>query len=549
MSASLPPICQITENPDIAGIGVRLSIYIPAILVTLNSGYIAAKVCIDAFTGKLSVYFNSVTLRSLSDDGDSVSASDLELTDLEAASQSSQAPSPTRSSRSSASSTSSSSSWYTDDGEEYLERVARGYLNYLSDHPHYFESSKSLERSLFLIGSAMIVSAFLDARFSSSSIGLPPYHALIVLNLSFLNNLAGSILLPLRFLAVCAEIWYGEEEDVILPKSLWYLAMAIDVSGLAVIQTLVIIAFGIWFWVSTTFFHSFSGYSMTVDKLVSSASYNSTLAASSVGSSEPSQCLSKTFYWAFRKVPVESTLSLQIISLIFYIGTAAFPVLGPFVYVTPTIVIIRSVPLVMAMAFSGIIYLFGIVLPRITTRLIYTFLPKIYHLSITIPYPHKRLFPRILSPTAISTKLIFLTIVVTNLSTVLYLIISTEETISINSVSRSGSVVISGSQWTYGQTLALLTAVIGVFMYVAELVGQWKEVLLERRKRLLEQGNNDNIITDVTVDAEDANGKDGKASDSDKSGSHRSNLGDGNLLFSWTKTSRRRTYRKRANSI
>ncbi|KAJ3736587.1 hypothetical protein DFJ43DRAFT_1149662 [Lentinula guzmanii] len=67
MSNFLPPTCQIIENPDIAGIGVRLSIYIPAVLVTLNSGYVAAKICVDVLTGKLSEYFRSASLRSLSD--------------------------------------------------------------------------------------------------------------------------------------------------------------------------------------------------------------------------------------------------------------------------------------------------------------------------------------------------------------------------------------------------------------------------------------------------------------------------------------------------
>ncbi|KAH7877755.1 uncharacterized protein C8R40DRAFT_915066 [Lentinula edodes] len=487
MSAPFPQTCQITENPDIAGIGVRLSIYIPAILVTLNSGYVAAQVCVDGLTGKLSEYFSSASLRPSSedsDDSDSNSPSDIELVDLEAAAQPSQ---------SSSSIGSDTSSWYSDGtNERNFERTSRGYLNYLSDHPHYFESSRSLERSLFLVGSAIIVSAFLDARRVTSNIGLPPYHALLVLNLSLLNNLAGSILLPFRIMAVCAEMWFGdrEEEDVVLPDSLWNIAVFIDVFGLAVLQTLVIIAFGIWFWVSTTFFHSFSGYSMTVDKLLSSASFNSTIAASSNGPSDPSQCLSQTIYWAFRNVPVESTLSLQIISLIFYIGTAVFPIFGPFVYVVPTVVIIRSVPLVLAVMLS-----------------------------------------------AVSTKFIFFSIVISNLSTVLYLIISTEKTISINSASRSGPVVVSGKQWTYGQTLALLTTVIGVLMYVAELVGQWKEVLLQRRKRLQERENDENVVH-VAGDVDDPNGK--------------TQTGNDDKMFSWTSTgTRRRTcnQRERANSI
>ncbi|KAJ3776225.1 hypothetical protein FB446DRAFT_721940 [Lentinula raphanica] len=484
MSSSVPPVCQITENPDIAGIGVRLSIYIPAVLVTINSGYVAAKISVDVLTGKLSEYFDSASLRSLSDGSSAPSGSDIQLNDLEAAEQQ-ETPSPHGPGSINASSTAGfSESWFSDNGEYLMEKQARGYLSYLSDHPHYFESSRALERSLFLIGSAIIVSAFLNA----SNFSLPPYHALLVLNLSLLNNLAGSILLPIRIIAVCAEIWFGDrKENVLMPSSLWYLATLVDVFGLAVVQTLVIIAFGTWFWVSATFNHTFSGYSMTVDKLISSATYNSTLSASPGGPMDPSQCVSRTLYWAFINVPVESSLPLQIISLMFYIGTAVFPILGPFIYVTPTIVILRSIPLLLAMGFSCAIYLFGILLPRLTARLIYTLLPKIYHLAITLPHIRKPLFTLMLSPKALSTRLIFFTIVITNLTTVLYLIISTEKVISINSASRGGSVVISGPQWTYGQTLALLTAVIGVLTYVAELIGEWREVTLERRKRLREE--------------------------------------------------------------
>ncbi|KAJ3764663.1 hypothetical protein FB446DRAFT_795875 [Lentinula raphanica] len=56
MSSTIPPTCIITDNPDIAGIGVRFSIYIPALVITLHSSFVTVKVLMDILTGKLSEY-------------------------------------------------------------------------------------------------------------------------------------------------------------------------------------------------------------------------------------------------------------------------------------------------------------------------------------------------------------------------------------------------------------------------------------------------------------------------------------------------------------
>ncbi|KAJ3787379.1 hypothetical protein GGU10DRAFT_348896 [Lentinula aff. detonsa] len=492
--SSFPPTCTITENPDIAGIGVRVSIYLPAILVTLNSGYVTAKVFVDVITGGFEEYVPpprvSVTTRkSESGDGEGI-----EMVDLERPTPPHRSPSPVESTTRRPS---IAPSWNSDTSDR---RMLRGYLTYLSDHPHYFESAKALERSLFLIGSAIIVSAFLDARFVTSSIGLSPYHALLVLNLSLLNNFAGSSFFVFRIGSIFAIVELDnpdEDEDKdkprgisIMSKTIWWIVQFFDVFGLSTLQTVVIIVFGIWFWVSTTFYHSFSGYSMSVGKLLSSATFNATVAAEAGGSSNPLQCVSETFYWAFLAVRIESTLSIQIISFVFYIGTALVPFLGPLVTVIPTIILFKSVPIFLGLVFSGLIYFFGIIIPRLSTRLIYDFLPKLYHLpNLTLPYPHptQPFFPTRLSPSATSTKLIFGAMMITNLSTVVFLIISTEKVIFINSALRNGgTVVLSGGQWTYGQTLALLSAAIGVLMYGAEVVGHWREARVERRKRMRE---------------------------------------------------------------
>ncbi|GAV99975.1 hypothetical protein LENED_001461 [Lentinula edodes] len=227
-SSSIPPTCIITENPDIAGIGVRLSIYLPAILVTLNSGFVTGKVFVDFLTGKFSEYVPPAPLKSplAGDHHNSASGSNIELDDLGAADHLQRPSSPVRSTRSSVSSI---PSWDSNNSDR---RNLRGYLAYISDHPHYFESAKSLERSLFLIGSAIIVGAFLDARGVTSNIGLPPYHALLVLNLSLLNNLAGSSFLFFRIGAIFATIELDdkdEENEGFMSKTIWWSVRFFDV--------------------------------------------------------------------------------------------------------------------------------------------------------------------------------------------------------------------------------------------------------------------------------------------------------------------------------
>ncbi|KAJ4479258.1 hypothetical protein J3R30DRAFT_2739938 [Lentinula aciculospora] len=468
-----PPTCSITENPDIAGIGI----------------------IVDVLTGKLFEYVPPAPPKSSLAENNSASASDIELADCEAAAQQGDSPSPAGFIESS---TSSLSSWDSNNSDQ---RLFRGYLAYLSDHPHYFKSAKPLERSLFLVGSAIVVSAFLDAISVTSIIGLPPYHALIVLNLSLLNNLAGTTfsLFHLGSVFVKTET-RDRDDDELMSEMIWWAVRFFDSFGLALLQTLVVVVFGTWFWVSTTFNHSFSGYTMTVDKLLSSPSFNSTLAISSGAASDPSQCVSETFYWAFTKIPVETSRFLHIFSLIAYIGSLSLPFLGPLVMVLPTVVLFRFLPLFLGLLFSAAIYL-------------------LYRLSISIPYPHpgQALFPTRLSPSAISTKLIFSAIMITNMST-------------------SGTVVIDGPQWTYGQTLALFTAIIGVIMYFAEVVGHWREAWVERRKRMRE---NDDIF-----DVADAQSKN---TDGDGLGSLEAMNID--VLFSWTDMQRSNFNIRRASSI
>ena len=105
-----------------------------------------------------------------------------------------------------------------------------------------------VERTLFLVGTIIIISAILEAR--SSRGGLTAYHALIVLNLSQINNWAGFLIIYSR---------YGFRESKMVLKLKPKLAtvrgvkdlvrVAIERHGLLfLMHTAFVSGFGIWFW-------------------------------------------------------------------------------------------------------------------------------------------------------------------------------------------------------------------------------------------------------------------------------------------------------------
>ncbi|KAF9069994.1 hypothetical protein BDP27DRAFT_1447289 [Rhodocollybia butyracea] len=448
--------CTIIENPDIAGVGVRFSMYLPALLASLNSGYITAKIFVKMF--------NAVLPEMVTD----VFGED----QLESKSIASEAHSSRRSARSSSASiisgdsagsrSNSGKNAQTEEDEEQLEKYLK-YLEYLEDNPHYFESAKALERSLFLVGSAIVASAILDGAFITSDTGLSPYHALIVLNLTLLNNMAGAGFALFRMGAVVAKMETRDRKQEQSKLVSWTIQF-FDVFGLGFIQMVMILGFGLWFWISATFLHTFSGYMMTDG-----------------GSNQESECVTKTLYWVFHQIRVEASLSIKIISLIFYLGTPLVPLLGPANLIVPSLIIIRMIPLAAGTLVSTTIYLFGVAFPRIAMHMYHR---RTHRFTTTSAGEHDAIlafFPT-LEPSTTSYRLIMLVFVVANSTPIFFLVISTEKTISMNS--QAGTVVSNGSSWTYGQTLASFTAVIGVLMYGAEVVGNWRRVIKKRREEV-----------------------------------------------------------------
>ncbi|KAJ3725104.1 hypothetical protein C8R42DRAFT_435649 [Lentinula raphanica] len=480
MSSTTPPRCIITDNPDIAGIGVRLSIYIPALVITLHSSFVAVKVLMDIITGKLSEYAPPLdSENSRSNDGHSSEPlrSAINLADLEGVIE------PQRQSSSPTSRTSNPAAVSDCNGVSY--RQLHGYFRYLSAHPHYFQSTKSLEISLYTIGYAILITA----EYNDHNTDLSPYHLLLVLNLSLIIIFACSSFHIFRLSSMLRKVEIKEDvqdEAGIMSTltTLWYrmqqdnfLSMP---HSLPWSQALLICFIGCLFWNRTIFLHSFSGWHMTADRLLSS--YNASISMSSLGAGDPSQCVTYTVYWAFIALPIESTLSIQIVSLIFYIGTAIPYLIFPFLMISryckihsarfhaliPTMILFQSLSLTLELLLSVIIYIFFIVVPQgFSIQHISFLLVRLYGLpDSTLPHvqPIQPLFPIYLFPSGTSTKLIYATLIIANLGPVVFLIVSTEQMISINCASRNGGTIVgaSGSQWTYGQVLTLVCSLVDI---------------------------------------------------------------------------------------
>ncbi|KAJ3725108.1 hypothetical protein C8R42DRAFT_762768 [Lentinula raphanica] len=337
MTSTTPPTCIISENPDIAGIGVRLSIYIPALVVTLHCSLVIAKVFVDILTGEISRYTSPSpggpeNFSHLNNSRSSESGSAIELADRVKGTTQPRSHSSSSSPGSMTPTTSNPSEAVSNDSSNRTNHgQLRGYLRYLSAHKWYFESTKALEISLYLIGFSMIASAFLNATNFISTIGLPPYHALIILNISLIITFSCSSFQMPRISLMLAAVeleedyhWQDGSAGIMSELTfLWYrcnrhhwrqFGVHVYLSWMQAFYTAM---FGSNFWLFTTCGHFFAGYSMTLKELLSVN--GNTIAASSEGAQDPSQCISITFYWAFIALPIDSMLPIQIVSVIFYV--------------------------------------------------------------------------------------------------------------------------------------------------------------------------------------------------------------------------------------
>ena len=326
--------------------------------------------------------------------------------------------------------------------------------NFLLENAEYLNMAKSLERSLFMVGFAVIISAILQTK---STTGLTPYHALIVLNISQINSWAGFLLLISRGGIRNTGIgWMG---DVLVTKRSLVDAMPCIVHGT------VMSAFGLYFWSDTQAFLRY------VD--------------------EPGSCRPLTMFWLFSGVAVSNN-SLRIASLVFYainiipmIGIylqGVFVVLALIVYVIAVTLLIL-VSCVVAMIFAILFALINVlVLKPIAFALKPVF--RVPFVRDLVPTLSKGFRPvaqalrqgsrfvntslhqvaDLLVGPSYSTLFTFTT-GFSFVAPLLFTVISTEFIIRANASNVDQS---SEYRWTYGQTLALFSALIAAGMYASE---------------------------------------------------------------------------------
>lgn len=158
----------------------------------------------------------------------------------------------------------------------------------------YLEIAQTAERSLFIVGFTVIASAILQAR---STPGLTAYHALIVLNISQINNWAGFLLLFMRGWLRLRFKREGESSlrVLIFPAS-WTSSL------LCAAHSLAMSGLGLFLWIDSAPFYGYGGEYLE----------------------QP--CRPLVYFWAFRTADMSDNLS-RMFSIMFY-ATTLIPYVG-----------------------------------------------------------------------------------------------------------------------------------------------------------------------------------------------------------------------------
>ncbi|KAG7085597.1 hypothetical protein E1B28_003148 [Marasmius oreades] len=328
------------------------------------------------------------------------------------------------------------------------------------DHASYFVLSKNLERPILMVGFAVMVSAIIQLKNTN---GLTPYHTLIVLNISLINSCTGVYLVssregfhPVRY-GRCWNFRRAEDFLNFIPLA----AHSMMLSG-----------FGVYFWMLK----------------------QNTLAPFLKYANESAPCRPLTYFWVFG--PVDSTSqSLKITSLVFYI--VIFPLLG-YHLILVLKAAIRSV--LYALIYCGciivlLVIFFLCILPSVS------FLALLINLACLIPHINRRLpgdhpLRHCMANSLMKTFSVFdslfkhsdmpLTVISGLLaysSPIIYFVVSTESIVKLNApYIEPGD---REDDWTYGQTLAIFTVSVTIFLTGRD---RWR-ILREERRKWLERKN------------------------------------------------------------
>ncbi|KAJ8075189.1 hypothetical protein PM082_019517 [Marasmius tenuissimus] len=279
--------------------------------------------------------------------------------------------------------------------------------------PSYKGNMKTLERSVYMIGLAIIISAFIELRATISS-----YHALIVLNISIINTFAASLIFDARG---------GVERWSLGWKSSSFMAIA---------HSTLVSVFGVYYWAKP---ESFLAYVPT----------------------EAPPCRPMSELWLF--VPISTTtLEFRIVSLSFY---ATFLV---FTFLIGRIVLFLALfsTLMCRLAFH---YLLEATLLGIA---------RAAHIIHTFVLARVQRQPTPSSDSGVehnvAHRLLFPICTLSFILPTIFMIVSTEEMVRL----YSPHLIEQESNWTYGQTLALCSALVSTVICVYDW---WKMWTVERR--------------------------------------------------------------------
>ncbi|KAK1222215.1 hypothetical protein PQX77_014945 [Marasmius sp. AFHP31] len=313
---------------------------------------------------------------------------------------------------------------------------------------------RNFERGIFMVGFAAIISAIIE---TGTSYRLTSYHSLIILNIGFINFWIGTLLM----------IWWWklDTSDMTWRSNFrtcsWHL-----------LHSTLYGAFGIYFW---------------IQKVPSAGPY---ITSPTTGDS----CQPLTYFWVFQPIS-DTNPNLRMTFLMFYGVIVAGGAMTQFLFIYLAATFAASFPMI---GFPLLVQL-TLIATKVALRFIAAcqsrLIPHVPMFQIPwlkevlgyISAPLERVqqylsIVRRLLNTATSHPTRFLDSTLWDASytlticasPVIFAIISTEFTVQIN----SANVTARENDWTYGQTLALLTALVAIAMQLKE----WRNLMKEERE-------------------------------------------------------------------
>ncbi|PBK99732.1 hypothetical protein ARMGADRAFT_1059788 [Armillaria gallica] len=301
--------------------------------------------------------------------------------------------------------------------------------------PALTDAIKSVESALFVTSISVIIGAMIQAR---SSEGLSSYHALVVLNLAQINSYTAYLLFLCRL-----TIDDTEATGIAFLRQM--LRIALRNYALFAVHACMMGAFGLWFWGHNSAFLRYA-------------------------SNDPRPCNPVAQYWIFTPV-LSNNQALRIFFLIYY-SVSAFP---PFAFMVPmamTALIFGAVWVILyALAFIGIVLSAPTLLAlHLSGRDVPKWLDSKFE-SATSKFDAMLDLSKVKWGTAVGGSLWLLPI---NLPVVFYLF-ATEKMIRMNHPNLED--VDEEAQWSYGQTLALVTALVTVVFFLRDVYKLVTELL------------------------------------------------------------------------